>query len=498
MESKFKLKTRGKLFIGFAIMSIAMILTVYLTYTGALKTRSIQTRLITLDSLIYQISSLRADENRIITLSLDLILTRNQSEEPIIIEHLSTKAKEIFKESSAIENALIEYKDIHTSFQALSAQVKIYFENSAKFIELINMDKDADAYSYMKSFQIPLYEEIRIKSLAVENSLLEVRNKMVIDNYSFDKFRITQMLVLSGVIVLLMLFIAYLVLSVFKRISTELNSGVNVLTTSSAEILTTVNEISAGAAETATSVSETTTTIEEVQQTAVIANQRAQSLIESSQKAADSAEKGKESVLEVIDAIRKIDQQMTIISETVVKLTEQNRTIGEITSFVSDIADQSNLLAVNAAIEAAKAGEHGRGFTVVAQEIRSLADQSKKATKQVKDILNDVNKSVIQAVGVTEQASRTVENGLKLVQQSGEVIDMLAENVENTANASIQISSSSHQQMAGMDQIVPAMENIKNASEQNLRGIQQVQSVSHDINQLGNALKNIIIKYGLQ
>jgi len=497
MESRFKLKARGKLVVSFAIMSVAIILTVYLTYSNAIKIRSIQAKLITLDSLIYQISSLRTDENMVITLSLDLILTQDQSEEPLIIEGLSNISKEIFKESSAIENKLNENKEIQTSFLALTAQVNKYFENSSKFIELIKVNKDNDAYLYMKKFQMPLYEEIRVESIAIEKSLIDVRNKMVSDNHTFDKFRVTQLLVLSAVIVSLILFIAFLILSVFKRISSELNSGINVLATSSAEILTTVNEISAGASETATSVSETTTTIEEVQQTAVIANQRAQSLIESSQKAADSAEKGKESVLEVIDAIRKIDQQMTIISETVVKLTEQNRTIGEITSFVSDIADQSNLLAVNAAIEAAKAGEHGRGFTVVAQEIRSLADQSKKATKQVKDILNDVNKSVIQAVVVTEQASRTVENGLKLVQQSGEVIDLLAENVENAANASIQISSSSHQQMAGMDQIVPAMENIKNASEQNLRGIQQVQSVSHDINQLGQALKNIIIKYGL-
>ena len=280
-----------------------------------------------------------------------------------------------------------------------------------------------------------------------------------------------------------------------KGIVLEISNGVTVLGTSASEILTTVTEVSTGAAETATSVSETTTTIEEVRQTAMVSNQKAQFLRVSSQKAADSVDKGRDSINEVIVSMKKIDNQMNIISETVLKLADQNRTIGEITSSVTDIADQSNLLAVNAAIEAAKAGEQGRGFTVVALEIRSLADQSKKATAQVKEILNEINKSVNQTVGVTEQGARTVEEGRKLVELSGEVIEVLAENVEEAAQASIQISASNQQQMAGMEQIVPAMENIKVASQQNVLGIRQAQTAAHDLNSLGQNLKDIVAKF---
>ena len=282
-----------------------------------------------------------------------------------------------------------------------------------------------------------------------------------------------------------------------KSITSDIKNGINVLGTSASEILSTVTEISTGTAETATAVSETTTTVEEVRQTAMVSNQKAISLMESSQKAADSVDKGRDAINEVIASMKKINKQMDLISETVLKLSEQNRTIGEITSSVADIADQSNLLAVNAAIEAAKAGEHGRGFTVVAQEIRSLADQSKKATAQVKDILNEINKSVNQAVGVTEQGATTVEEGRRLVEMSSEVIEILAENVEEAANAAIQISSSNQQQMAGMEQIVPAMENIKLASEQNVTGIKQAQIAAHDINNLGQSLKKIIERFNL-
>lgn len=280
-----------------------------------------------------------------------------------------------------------------------------------------------------------------------------------------------------------------------KNIISETKNGINVLSTSSSEILTTVTEISSGAAESATAVSETTTTIEEVRQTAMVSNQKAEVLMESSQKAANSVEKGRESIHDVIESMNRIDDQMGIISDTVIKLSEQNRTISEITSSVADIADQSNLLAVNAAIEAAKAGEHGRGFTVVAQEIRILADQSKKSTAQIKDILNEINKSVNQAVGVTEEGNRTVDEGIRLVNQSGEVIEILSENVEETTQASLQILSSNQQQMAGMDQIVPAMENIKQASEQNVTGMKQTQSAANDLNNLGQKLKEIVERF---
>lgn len=282
-----------------------------------------------------------------------------------------------------------------------------------------------------------------------------------------------------------------------KNITSDIKNGVNVLGTSAAEILSTVTEISTGASETATSVSETTTTVEEVRQTALISSQKAQALLESSQNAADSVEKGRTSINEVIASMKKIENQMNIISETVLKLSEQNRTIGEITSSVSDIADQSNLLAVNAAIEAAKAGEHGRGFTVVAREIRSLADQSKKATIQVKEILNEINKSVDHTVGVTKEGTKTVSEGRMLVAQSREVIELLSENVEETAQASLQISSSNQQQMSGMEQIVPAMGNIKLASEQNVAGIKQAQAAAHDLNNLGHNLMGIIEKFNL-
>ncbi|MEN6619165.1 MAG: methyl-accepting chemotaxis protein [Rikenellaceae bacterium] len=497
MKTKFRLKTRGKLIVCFLVIIVATIIMAFISNSNIRQMNNTQFKITTLDGIINDLTGLRADENRLIALAYELMISQSDSHKEKIKKEITLKEESLFRQIDQIDSMLVDYPEQKVLVTNLFELFQTYHKNGERFFSMIDNGKVEEIYTLMLETQGPLYETLSSTSMKIEKEISAIRKVVFLDNSVLIKQVKFELTLLGIVLILLTSALAYIVLYMIKKITEELVSGVSVLANSSAEILGTVNEISTSATETATAVSETTTTIEEVRQTAMIANQRAQSLIESSQKAADSADKGKESVVNVIDAIMKIDHQMNIISETVVKLSEQNKTIGEITSTVSDIADQSNLLAVNAAIEAAKAGEHGRGFTVIAQEIRSLADQSKKATKQVKEILEDINKSVSQAVGVTDQGAKTVENGLKLVRQSGDVIDLLSENVEETAQASMQISSSNQQQMAGMDQIVPAMENIKIASKQNVKGIQQAQSASQDIHNLGQALKKVIIKYDL-
>src|SRR4030067_173625 len=112
--------------------------------------------------------------------------------------------------------------------------------------------------------------------------------------------------------------------------------------------------------------------------------------------------------------MHRIQEQMESIAQSIVRLSEQGQAIGEIIATVNDLAEQSNMLAVNAAIEAAKAGEQGKGFAVVAQEVKSLAEQSKQATAQVRTILGDIQKATSGAVMATEQGSKAGETGGRL------------------------------------------------------------------------------------
>jgi len=280
-----------------------------------------------------------------------------------------------------------------------------------------------------------------------------------------------------------------------RRVTQEIKDSVGVFASSANEIMATTRQVAAGAAETATAVSETTATVEEVKQTAQLSSQKARYVSETAQKSAQVSQAGKKSVDETVEAMTRIREQMESIAESIVRLSEQGQAIGEIIAAVGDLADQSNLLAVNAAIEAAKAGEQGKGFAVVAQEVKSLAEQSKQATAQVRTILSDVQKATSAAVMATEQGSKAVEAGVKQSAQAGESVQKLAESIAEATQAATQIAASSQQQIAGMDQVALAMENIKQASAQNVASTKQTETAAQNMHELGQKLKELVAQY---
>jgi methyl-accepting chemotaxis protein len=280
-----------------------------------------------------------------------------------------------------------------------------------------------------------------------------------------------------------------------RKLMREINEGVGVLSTSSSEILATTTQVASGAAETAAAVSETTATVEEVKQTAQVSSQKARYVSDSAQKASQVSQSGRKSVEEAMQGMQRIQEQMESIAESIVRFSEQSQAIGEIIATVNDLAEQSNLLAVNAAIEANKAGEQGKGFAVVAQEVRSLAEQSKQATAQVRTILGDIQRATSAAVLATEQGSKAVDAGVKQTTEAGESIRLLADSIGEAAQAATQIAASSQQQMVGMDQVALAMENIKQASVQNVSGTRQAEVAAQSLHELGQKLQQLAAQY---
>ena len=277
-----------------------------------------------------------------------------------------------------------------------------------------------------------------------------------------------------------------------RVITRELRESIAQLSSSSAEILATTTQVASSAAETAAAVSETTATVEEVKQTAQHASQKAKYVSDSAQKASNVSQAGRRSVEEALHVMHRIREQMGSIAESIVQLSEQSHAIGQIIATVNDLAEQSNLLAVNAAIEAARAGEQGKSFGVVAHEIRSLAEQSKQATGQVRTILGDIQKATNIAVLATEQGNKAVEAGVKQSSETDEAIRLLSASINEAAQAATQIAASSHQQMVGMDQVAVAMNNIKEASEQNVAGTRQAELAAQGLHQMGVRLRLLV------
>lgn len=276
-----------------------------------------------------------------------------------------------------------------------------------------------------------------------------------------------------------------------KEIIGSTKDGIGVLSNSTNQILSATAQLASSSTETATAISETSSTIEEVKKTSEISSKKSREVSVVAQQATEISEKGKNATEETIDAIHKIGDQMKTIALSIDRLSEQSRSIGEIISTVNDLAEQSNLLAVNASIEAARAGEQGKIFVVVAQEIKSLAEQSKQATSQVKNVLNDVQSAISLTVSATTEGEKIVGETIHLSEEAQKSIIQLSNTINIFNDAALQTSVSSQEQFIGMDQVAVAMGNIKTASMQNAQTTKALELSSKDLQSLSARLRDI-------
>jgi len=166
------------------------------------------------------------------------------------------------------------------------------------------------------------------------------------------------------------------------------------------------------------------------------------------------------------------------IAEQIIRLSEQTNQIGSISTLVSDLANQTNMLALNAAVEAVRAGEHGKGFGVVAAEIRKLADASKKSAERINSLVKDIENATTSTVVVTDSGRKTVD-------------DIVAA-INNVAVNSQQISLTAKQQAVAIQQVVDSMNSINQAAAETASGITQTKVGTQKLNEAATNLKAIV------
>ena len=498
------LTTRGKLFVGFGLIFALIAWVIATAYIGINTLRESQDRLYQEDlANMRDLMTLRTYQNQVRALMLEAQLLSKRTEQDPLLAEAAERSKQIDRIIVGLrERAKNDPKRLSRLEELKSVWQAFARTKDAEIIPLILAGKIAESRQLAIGVQQGRQEKIRaiaqeLGNAAEENARLAVANADLQANGSFRVFLIVGIaVVVIGVLLVLLMErviagplrelsraagrVAASDLSVevpqdhradeagsllcafgamvqrLRRPTRELNEGVGVLASSSSEILATTTQLASTAAETASAVSETTATVEEVKQTAGLSSQKAKYVSESAQKVSQVSQTGRKSVEGAIQGMQRIQEQMESVAESIVRLSEQSQAIGEIIATVNDLAEQSNLLAVNAAIEAAKAGEQGKGFAVVAQEVKSLAEQSKQATAQVRTILGDIQKATGAAVMATEQGTKAVEAGVRQSTEAGESIRVLAESVTEAAQAATQIAASSQQQMVGMDQVALA------------------------------------------
>ena len=302
------------------------------------------------------------------------------------------------------------------------------------------------------------------------------------------------MVTMGGSAALAFLFVGISGFFIVRSITQTIREGVGQLTSASAEILASTTQQASGAQEQAAAVTQTMSTVDEVTQTADQASQRAKTVGESVQRTQEIGKNGRKVVDDSLVAMESVKEKVETTAENILTLAEQAQAIGDIIATVNDIAEQTNLLALNAAIEASRAGEHGKGFSVVAGEVKALADQSKKATTQVRQILGEIQKATNTAVLSTEEVTKGVASAIKVGGQAGDTIKALADTLTEVARATTQIVASVNQQATGMTQIHQAMKNIDQVAKQNTVATRQAAQAAENLNHLGIQLTALIGK----
>lgn len=277
--------------------------------------------------------------------------------------------------------------------------------------------------------------------------------------------------------------------------------GSNIFTVSE-DILVSIEQLNqsatsqaSSAIEQATAVTQIGSIVEEITQTSQQTLDKASKLGESAEQNSAEGARGKEVINQVLEAMNHLQEKMRQISDTILGLSEKTQKVGEITEAVSDIAKQSKMLALNASIEAAKAGESGKGFAVVADEVKALADRSQEATENVQKILQDVRKTAEHAVMVTEDGTKSVNNNVTQAEAAGDIITGLAQVIAETSIATQQIVAAVREESVGIDQVLTSIREIDKVTTTFSKATEENKQSVLELNTIATVLKESSKKY---
>ncbi len=261
------------------------------------------------------------------------------------------------------------------------------------------------------------------------------------------------------------------------------------LNSSAMDILASAKQQSALIGQQIAAYQETNATMQQVSKSCLQIAERAKQITAAAETVSLANTSGLDAVQKTNQSVEAIHEQAEAVAQNIVSLSEKTQAVGDILSTVNDIAEQSHLLALNAAIEAAAAGEHGRSFSVVAGEIKNLADQSKAATVQVKTILGDIQKEINTSVMLTEEAVKRVDLGKHQADMAASAIRSLAANIDESVQAFQQIAAGTNQQQIGFENVMQAMKDLSRGSEQAASSTRQTEKSAAILADLGTQLE---------
>ncbi|MBG0789803.1 MAG: DUF3365 domain-containing protein [Desulfovibrionaceae bacterium] len=281
-------------------------------------------------------------------------------------------------------------------------------------------------------------------------------------------------------------------LAKMRRIAGESAVIAEKVTSAADDLSALVDQVSAGADIQRDRTTQTATAMEEMNATVLEVARNSASSAESADNARSQAQEGSTVVEEVITSIQEVFELTTTLKRSMDQLGGQATDIGRILTVIEDIADQTNLLALNAAIEAARAGEAGRGFAVVADEVRKLAEKTMDATKEVGTAIQVIQDAAAENIKSVDTAAHAVQEATTLANRSGEALESIVTFADDTSGQVQSIATAAEQQSAASEEINQAVDDINRIASEAAEGMNRSVEAINDLARLSNELRGLI------
>jgi methyl-accepting chemotaxis protein len=273
------------------------------------------------------------------------------------------------------------------------------------------------------------------------------------------------------------------------RVTKYFQRAIGTITTSASEIIDTVQSQEITVNQQANSAITTADTVNQLESISTQTAAQASASATGAQQALGLAEEGTQAVQQTLEGMSGLRDRVDEIAEQIVNLGEQTKQITTISGLVSDLAKQTNMLALKAAVEAARVGEQGKGFGVVAGEIRKLAEESKKSAEKINNLATDIQIAINRTVIVTDRGTKTVTEGIQLAQNTAATFVGVTDAVNNVFLNSLQISVSAKQQATAIQQMLGEMTIISQGSQESAIGMHRVKTSTRELNQIADELQ---------
>ena len=277
-----------------------------------------------------------------------------------------------------------------------------------------------------------------------------------------------------------------------RRMNGSLRTTMSTVADTSSKISVAVDSFHHMASEQATAMNETTATMEQLGTSSQFSAAQAETGAQESSQSLSLAEDGADAVQQTLDFMLGLKERVRLLSKEILTLSEKTEQIEQISAFVGDLAKQTNVLAINAAVEAAHAGEHGRGFAVVATEIRKMADQSADSVGRIHELVVEIQRATNSSVMATEEGTKVVEQATTLTKQTARVFDELASSVGNAAESVEQISVNNNDQASAFHQVIETIDSLNQKARDSAERMNQISEVQVQLNHALKGLQKMI------